>query len=583
MSPKSLNINPFSIKTRFKQLSSADRLTFITYGIGLGTCTFVFLINLALDYQTPRNISFFAIASLLTSSYLYFNLKKYLISSVLIITSLNIFLFYLCYNVGITTSYFMYSYALLCTIPFIIKRDKNYLLNGFILAIITFIFTILSLIFSPQYNPEQLLIETANNKLLTNSFISFIIFLVFVFIMITVFYNVITALIKAKIEAIKQKDTKTRVLSNLGHELRTQLSSIHGITQLLLVQNKKEDLSSQTFSEYTETLELCSKQMLFLVDDILDIHKIESGNFNLNCKPENIYQILHQVIIPFKNKIQDKNLVFDESIDPIFKNNYVDVDAARLTQVLQNLISNAIKYTENGFIRFSAKIESQNVEECSIIFSVKDSGCGISKENLLKIFDSFQQIRNEHTANVGGTGLGLAISKTIIEKMDSEINANSIEDVGSDFNFILNLKKVPYLSEQQNEVIATQLLPSILEGKKILVTEDNKISMLYASKLLEKNGATVLKAYNGIEAVKMVETHSDISLVLLDLEMPEMNGFIAIEHIKKLNNTVHVIAFTANIPDFNLLDRLSKLNFDGFLAKPFKNEDMFSTLNKHLS
>ncbi|MCX7546975.1 ATP-binding protein [Xanthomarina sp. F1114] len=475
----------------------------------------------------------------------------------------------------------MYNYALLCTIPFIIRRNRNYLINGVVLALITFVFTTLSLILSPQYNIKNLLTEAANDKLLSNSLITFILFLAFAFIMIAAFNNVITALIKAKINANKQKDTKTRVLSNLGHELRTQLSSIHGITQLLLVQNEKGSMSKQTFSDYTDTLELCSKQMLFLVDDILDIHKIESGNFNLNCKPENIYGLLHQVVIPFKNKAEGKNLIFDVSIDPILKNDYLDIDSSRLTQVLQNLISNAIKYTDNGFIKFTVKMESENEEESSIIFSIKDSGMGISNENLLKIFDSFQQIRDKDTANVGGTGLGLSISKTIIEKMGSQINVNSIESVGSDFNFTLKLKKVPYLS-QQNKDNNLQVSPSFLKGKKILVTEDNKISMLYASKLLEKNGAIVLKAYNGVEAVELVEANADISIVLLDLEMPVMNGFTTIQHIKEINNSLKVIAFTANIPDFGLLNRISKFHFDDFLAKPFKNDNMFSILNKHL-
>ncbi|WP_379660196.1 hybrid sensor histidine kinase/response regulator [Psychroserpens luteus] len=488
----------------------------------------------------------------------------------------------MCYNLGLTTSYFTYVYVILCTIPFVNKRDKNYFKNSLILSLITLFFAIINIVLSPQYNLDNLLIDGANQKLLTNSIISFILFLVFVFIMIFAFSNIILALIKAKINAVKQKDTKTRILSNLGHELRTQLSSIHGITQLILVQNKNELLSNNTFSQYTETLEVCSNQMLFLVNDILDIHKIESGNFKLNSKPENLFQLLNQAVIPFKNKAHEKDLVFDVSIDPILKNDYVNLDASRLTQVIQNLISNAINYTEKGFIKFIAKIEYQDHEQSTILFSVKDSGIGISEDNLLKVFDSFQQIRDEKTTNTGGTGLGLAISKTIVEKMDSQININSTLNIGSDFNFTLKLTKVPNLSEQKIEVTGTKLFPSILDGKKILIAEDNKISMLYASKLLEKNNAKVLKAYNGLEAIQAAETHPNISLVLLDLEMPEMNGFTAIKHIKKTNAALKVIAFTANIPDDILLEKLNKLNFDDFLAKPFRNEDMFSILNKYL-
>ncbi|MFD2916623.1 hybrid sensor histidine kinase/response regulator [Psychroserpens luteus] len=582
MSPKSLNINNFLIKSTFKQLSPADKLTYITYCIGLVSNTLILIINTVLNFEIPKNVSIFIIASMLIGWYLYFHLQKPFISSVFVITSLNISSFYLCYNLGLTTSYFTYVYVILCTIPFVNKRDKNYFKNSLILSLITLFFAIINIVLSPQYNLDNLLIDGANQKLLTNSIISFILFLVFVFIMIFAFSNIILALIKAKINAVKQKDTKTRILSNLGHELRTQLSSIHGITQLILVQNKNELLSNNTFSQYTETLEVCSNQMLFLVNDILDIHKIESGNFKLNSKPENLFQLLNQAVIPFKNKAHEKDLVFDVSIDPILKNDYVNLDASRLTQVIQNLISNAINYTEKGFIKFIAKIEYQDHEQSTILFSVKDSGIGISEDNLLKVFDSFQQIRDEKTTNTGGTGLGLAISKTIVEKMDSQININSTLNIGSDFNFTLKLTKVPNLSEQKIEVTGTKLFPSILDGKKILIAEDNKISMLYASKLLEKNNAKVLKAYNGLEAIQAAETHPNISLVLLDLEMPEMNGFTAIKHIKKTNAALKVIAFTANIPDDILLEKLNKLNFDDFLAKPFRNEDMFSILNKYL-
>lgn len=581
MSPKSLNINTFLIKSTFKQLSPADKLTYITYCIGLGSITTILIINTVLNFEIPKNVSLFIIVSMLIAWYIYFHLKKHFLSSVFVITALNVSSLYLNYNLGLSTSYFMYIYVILGTIPFINKRDKYYFKNSIILSVGTLLFAIASITLSPQYNLENISIEAANQKLFTNSVICFIIFLIFIFIWVKAFSNIILALIKAKINAVKQKDTKTRVLSNLGHELRTQLSSIHGITQLLLVQNEKE-LSNNTFSQYTETLEVCSNQMLFLVDDILDIHKIESGNFTLNTKPENLYKLLNQVIIPFKNKAQEKNLVFDVSIDALLKDNFVSIDAFRLTQVLQNLISNAINYTEKGFIKFSAILEYQNEEQATILFSVKDSGIGISEEHVLTVFDSFQQIRDENTLTTGGTGLGLAISKTIVEKMDSQINVNSILSIGSDFNFTLKLTKAPYVSEHKIEVIGTKLFPAVLEGKTILVTEDNKISMLYASKLLEKNGAKVLKAYNGLEAVQIVEAHPDISLILLDLEMPEMNGFTAITHIKTINNALKVIAFTANIPDDILLERINTLHFDGFLAKPFKNEDMFSILNKYL-
>ncbi|WP_299105675.1 ATP-binding protein [uncultured Winogradskyella sp.] len=583
MSPKSLNINILLTKTPYKQLSPADRLTYVTYSIGLITGILIYIVNIYLDYQTPKRVALFVIAAFLIGSQLYFNLKKHFLSSVALIACLGSAMLYLCYNVGLTTSYFMYGYVLLCTIPFMNKRDKHYLRNGIILSVIILIFSTLSIILSPQYNAEKLIIEYANQKLLTNSILSFGLFITFAFILVIASSNIILALIRAKTNAEKQKDAKTRVLSNLGHELRTQLSSIHGITQLLLDQNENDELNNSTFSQYTETLEVCSKQMLFLVDDILDIHKIESGNFNLHNTPENLYNLLNQVTIPFKTKVLDKQLAFEVSIDPILKNNYVSIDASRLTQVLQNLISNAIKFTDKGFVKFSTKIITQSKEHTTLLFSVKDSGIGISDDNSTKVFDSFQQIRDENTTETGGTGLGLAISKTIIEKMGSQIHLNSSPEHGSDFNFTLILKnESTYISNAIKNIDNNNIESCVLTGKKILITEDNKISMLYASKLLAKNGAQILKAYNGKEAVKLTASNPDISIILLDLEMPEMNGFNAIQEIKKLNKSVKVIAFTANIPDDILLAKINRFNFDGFLAKPFKNEAMFSVLNQHL-
>lgn len=571
------------IKTPYKELSPTDRTTYLIYCAGLITSILIFTLNNFYGYSTPRNISIFSIITISISIHIHFNLKKYFLSSLFVITMLNFLAFYANLRVGLVSSYFMYTYVFLCAIPFLNKRTKNYLKNSVILSIITLLFAILSFAFAPQYNVKIMSIDDANNKLLTNSIISLTIFLIFSLSLVKMASNIIIALIKAKKNAEREKDTKTRVLSNLGHELRTQLSSIHGITQLLLEQNKKDELSNETLSEYTEILDVCNNQMLFLVNDILDIHKIESGNFSLNNKPENLSYLLNQVIIPFKNKTKDKNLVFEISIDDKLKNIYANIDASRLTQVIQNLLSNAIKYTEKGFVGFSAKLESETKENLYVSFFVKDSGLGIEEANLDKVFESFQQIRDNKNLNAGGTGLGLAISKTIIEKMGSKITAFSKPNMGSDFNFKLKLKKVTDKELQKSTTchISQQLIS--LDNKKILITEDNKISMLYASKLLEKNKATIFKAFNGLEAVNVIEKNPDISLILLDLEMPVMNGFTAIKEIKKINKSVKIIAFTANIPDANLLERLKQLNFDGFLPKPFKNEQMFSVLKKHLN
>lgn len=317
--------------------------------------------------------------------------------------------------------------------------------------------------------------------------------------------------------------------------------------------------------------------MLFLVNDLLDIHKIESGKFELTVVPRRLGEILSKTTLPFINKAKEKNIGLINEIDDSLKNIVVNIDDSRLMQVIHNLLSNAIKFTSQGYVSFSVKLVSEDLNQVSVLFKVSDTGIGISKENYNTIFDSFLQIKTNSI--YGGTGLGLAISKTIIEKMNSKIEVESTINEGSTFSFSLTLQKGSSTAVN-DKIIETQNF--YFNDNTILIVEDNTVSMMYVNKLLTKHNAKTYQATNGLIAIDKVKTHNDIDLVLLDLEMPKMNGFKAIKEIKALRPELTIIAFTANIPDQHMLEQLKSLKFDDIVPKPFRKNELFSILKKYL-
>ena len=321
--------------------------------------------------------------------------------------------------------------------------------------------------------------------------------------------------------------------------------------------------------------------MLVLVNDILDLHKIETKKLELSPSENNISKLVNNVCLPFENKggkFEDVQII--KNIDANLSGKNVFLDDSRLAQVLHNLLSNALKFTKRGRVEFSVECLEESDSECTVFFGVKDTGIGISPENYQKIFKSFIQINNpDYKPLYSGTGLGLSIAQSIVEQMGGKIELESEPNVGSNFFFTLTLDKAP--NKVQNRVAEDLDIEDydFLAGKNILLADDNPISILYTQKLLEKYGVNVFKGSNGVEAVDLVMRNTNsLDLVLLDLEMPVMTGFEAIDKIKKINPFLKVIAFTANIPGGQLKSRLTELGFDDIISKPFKKEEIMQVL-----
>lgn len=367
-------------------------------------------------------------------------------------------------------------------------------------------------------------------------------------------------LMKAKERAEAAAVTKSRFLSNMSHELRTPLNGIIGASHLLL---QEEHLPAQ--KPQLDILKYSSEHMMILINDILDYHKIEAGKMELEQRPVNILQFINKIISQFSPQINQKGLEFKTCIDE-----HLDIelitDETRLNQVLSNLLSNAIKFTNYGSISLTVRQLFASSQKATIQFQVKDTGIGIPKSKHREIFGSFTQADVKTTRKYGGTGLGLAISKKLVSMFNSELQLESEEGVGSNFQFTLELKINEDRKLYINEDTTKQL--NSLEGVKILIAEDNRINLSIAKRFLNKWGIEVGEASNGKEAVEQFK-NGNYDLMLIDLEMPEMDGPTALKEIRKINQKVPAVAFTAAVYDNMQVDLLGK-GFVDYIHKPFR-------------
>lgn len=522
-------------------------------------------------------LTLFSLVGFLASTYIFIAKNNYTAGAYIVFICLGIATVGLSYFEGLMSGYYWFQLGFLFALPYVIRREKYFYRNTNILYALIILFLLTSFIISPMYSDyyKELTEEQVQYRFILNSSVNFVLMMVFSLQALSYNKSVISKIYNDKQLAESEKERRTRVLANLGHELRTQINSINGVTQLILGNEAGEAPNKK----YFEILDYCNNNMLLLVNDMLDIHKIESGRFELFNEPKKLYDFLVKITIPFINKAEEKNLELHSHIDSRLKGLVVSVDEKRFAQVIYNLISNAIKFTEHGSITFTAKVVDLNQEDLIVQFIVHDTGIGIAPNNLSKVFESFRQVQNENNPVYGGTGLGLAISQSIIEAMGSEIKIESELNKGTRFQFALSLKLTDFVKEKLKEKESFDT--NFLLHSNVLVVEDNMVSMMYAKKLLDKHVTKIYEATNGIEAIERIKAHEDIDLVLLDLEMPKMNGFKAIKHIKKLKPRVIVIAFTANMPSAEIIKKLDSLGFDDIISKPFSEQDLFSILKKY--
>jgi signal transduction histidine kinase len=371
------------------------------------------------------------------------------------------------------------------------------------------------------------------------------------------------------IEAIEKAEeaskAKARFLSNMSHELRTPLNGVIGMTNIIF---NEPILDHQ--KEHLEILKYSSDHMLSLVNDILDFSKIEEGKIEFEKSPFNLNATIDKTSIIFSAQAKEKNLQFITNSHDI-ENIELVGDITRLRQVLNNLLTNAIKFTEKGSVGLNVtKAKEVNETQCLIKFEVVDTGIGINENNINKIFESFTQADTDTTRKYGGTGLGLTISRRLIELMGGKLEVKSKEKKGSSFSFELAFD---YYSNTHNKQTSHETEKEYsFDNLKVLVAEDNKINMLVAKKNLQKWNIEVSEAENGkIAYEKFIKQKFD--LILMDMEMPIMDGLTAVALIRKTNTEIPIIALTAASFE-NMHQYLRDRGLNDYVQKPFMPKEL---------
>ncbi len=382
----------------------------------------------------------------------------------------------------------------------------------------------------------------------------------------------------AKEKAEESDRLKTAFLANMSHEIRTPMNAILGFSELLSM----ADLSKEERDEFITLIQTNSNALLTLINDIIDIAKIEAGQLKIAKKEFSVNKLLddiHKTYIEIKSN-QGKqhielNLIPPDTDDEII----IFSDQSRINQVICNLVGNAIKYTEEGKIEFGFKIVNENKQDY-FTFYIKDTGIGIPPNKQQVIFDRFRQGDDSHTREYGGTGLGLAISKNIAKLLKGDITVESEEDIGSVFYFKIPIKLSTKLkTEQKTKSTISDKLD--LSGKTILIAEDVESNFQLLETYLLKTNAKILWAQNGQEAIDFCKNNNDIDLILMDMQMPVLNGYEATKEIKKFRPELPIIAETA----FALAgdkEKIIEAGCDDYVSKPIKASLLYEIIKTHI-
>ena len=376
---------------------------------------------------------------------------------------------------------------------------------------------------------------------------------------------------KAKDEADSANKMKSEFLANMSHEIRTPMNAIIGFTDIL-----QKKLTDPVNKNYTRSVQDSSKILLSIINDILDISKVEAGKLTLEYLPTNIRSLAYEIDTIFSHKAKAKALKLNVIVTDEVPQTLI-IDEIRTRQIIFNLLGNAIKFTPEGEVTLTiTSAQTTQDNKTKLIIEVQDTGIGIDEAEQASMFESFAQHSNQSNKEYGGTGLGLAIAKQLVELMGGNIALKSKRDVGT--TFIITLHDIE-ISEKESSLSQGQTKEILFEKATILIADDIELNRTLIKEYLKDSKLTLLEATDGQIAVDMLKANNNIDLVLMDIKMPNKNGYEATREIKEFSS-VPIVAVTASVV-FGLENKDNDI-FDSFLQKPLRELNLLETLSQYL-
>jgi two-component system, sensor histidine kinase len=382
----------------------------------------------------------------------------------------------------------------------------------------------------------------------------------------------------AKGYAEAANEAKSRFLANMSHEIRTPLNGILGLTELIL-----SETDNPIHKEYLQIVRDSGRSLARLINDILDLSKIESGKLTLEKIDFNFAETIVSNLHPYKHLAEQKNLKLNYFIDKKIPVRLIG-DPTRINQIIVNLVSNAIKFTDTGFVDIIFSCVGETNNEVIIQGIVEDSGIGISEDKQPSIFGSFTQADDSVTRKYGGTGLGLSIVENLVKKMGGQITikspARKESNTGTAFTFTFKVGMSPILDQIAANIDHAATPPKLVFKKalNILVVDDNGVNLLVAKRMLVKMGAKVTVAENGQEAINKAKDNQ-FDFIFMDIQMPVMDGYSATVELRKMNFTQPIVALSANAYSDHVKKSIES-GMNGHLQKPFREDQLFETVNQ---